>query len=167
MGGCPRRPCFAIDRFRRLNIVVKGRGFRCTNGYERISSGNDCHSSVEPVTAARNCLDQVRAIVPEFSSQFTNALHERIVGDGQIGPNRCKNLIFGNKTTGILDEAIEHGECFRSKRNFDTVSQKAAATQIQNIAIEQQSIWWHLRRRVGIASSHHSTMQAKWICKPD
>jgi hypothetical protein len=107
------------------------------------------------IATAGNRFDQARSIIPESSTQFAYTLYEGVVGDSQIRPNRGKELVLGNKAAGIFDEITQYGESLWPKSNLVAVKWEATTIQIQNIAIEAQTLRPYLRKRIGIVSGHH------------
>jgi hypothetical protein len=93
-----------------------------------------------PPLTARNRLDQARPVVPERPSQLADALHQRIVRDGEIRPDRGKELVLGNETAGIFAEVMQDREGLWPKGNLGPIKKEAAALQIQDITIEAQSL---------------------------
>jgi hypothetical protein len=126
-----------------------------TIGYERLGIASSGHRRIKSITPAGDRLDQSWTIVPKLPPQFADALHQGVVRDGQIRPDRCKELVFRNEAAGIFDKALQDREGFRSKRDLATLKQEATAIQVQDIMIERQSLCLHLHRRVGIASSRY------------
>ncbi len=135
---------------------------------ERLGSGRSCGPNIgdigfKPVAAARNCLDQARPIVAERAPQFADALHQHIVRDGEARPDRRKNLVLRDEATGILHQAFKDGEGFWPKRNFGVVMKKAAAIQIQDVAIKPQPFWRSRRWRFDIAGGHCPARRSNWV----
>ena len=154
-------PCIGSDSGLRGSIaVVGGRRIRRSIGHRRVNRRNDRHGRFKSIAAAGNGFDQARSIIPESSSQFAYTLYEGVVGDGQIRPDCGKELVLRNKTAGIFDEVTQHREGLWPKSNLVAIKKKAAAIQIQNIAIEAQTLRPYRRRRVGIVSGHRSVAVA-------
>lgn len=59
------------------------------------------------LAAARNRPDQARSVISKRPSQFADALHQRIVRDGEIRPDRGKELALRDKTAGVFDEVMQ------------------------------------------------------------
>src|ERR1051326_330939 len=79
------------------------------------------HGCFEPVTAARYGLNQVRPVLAERSPQLADALHEHVVGDGQTGPDRRKELLFRDKSSGIFDQEIQQIKCLWAQDDLASV----------------------------------------------
>ena len=63
----------------------------------QVSGRNDRYGRFKSVAAARNRPDQARPVVSERPSQLADALHQRIVGDGQVRPDRRKELVLRSR----------------------------------------------------------------------
>ena len=70
--------------------------------------------------------------------QDADALHQRIVRDGEVRPDRGKEFVLRDETAGILGEVLQDREGLRPKRDLAPVEKEAPATQIQDIPIEVQ-----------------------------
>jgi len=112
------------------------------------------HLSVEPITAARHRLDELRAIVAERAAQLTDALHQGIVGDGDIRPHRREQFVLGNEPAAILDQMKENRERLRPQRHLVTVKQQAAAVAVEHVAVEPQPSWLRRCRAPGGVRGH-------------
>ena len=122
--------------------------------------GNDRHVGFEPIAAPRDRPDQARPVVSQGAAQLADALHQRVVRDGEVRPDRAKELVLRDETAGIFDQVIQDRESLGPKRNLVAVEKQAAAMQIQHIAIEPQSFCVRLRRRPGIVSGHRRAIRA-------
>ena len=125
-------------------------GIRRGIGQGSVGGRVDRYSRFKSIAAAWNRPDQARAFIRKRPSQFTNALHQRIVGDRQIRPHRCKELILGNETAGIFDQITQDRESLWPKGNLTTVPQQAATIQVQDITIKSQSPPPYRRGGIGI-----------------
>src|SRR3954451_11385536 len=79
------------------------------------------HNGVEAITTPRYSLDEARSILPELPPQLADALHQGIIGDRQVGPDRRKDVVLRNQPASVFDEVPQDRKGFRSKRNFVAV----------------------------------------------
>ncbi len=115
-------------------------------GHGRINRRNDRHGRFKSIAAARNRPDQARPVVSERPPQLADALHQRIVRDGEIRPDCGKQLVLRDETAGIFDKVSQDREGLRPKGNLVPVEKETAAIQVQDITIESQPLCPHLRR---------------------
>jgi hypothetical protein len=59
-----------------------------------VTRRNGRHLGLKSIAAPGDRFDQPRAVASKRSSQFADALHQRIVGGSKIRPNRRKQLVF-------------------------------------------------------------------------
>ena len=135
-------------------IVGGAASGRVASVARRIDRRNDRNGRFESIAAARNGLDQARPVVPECPSKFADALHQRIVGDGQIGPDRGEELVLRDEAAVVLGEVSQDREGLRPKGDLAAVTKETAAIKIQDIAVELQSLCRNLLPKVGFARGH-------------
>ena len=111
---------------------------------------NNRDVGVKSIAAAWDCPDQAWAVISERTSQFADALHQCVVRDREVRPDRGEQLVFRDKPCAIFAEITQNGEGLRPKRNLATVQQQRAAIQIQDEAVESQSRRSLLCRRLSI-----------------
>ena len=106
-------------------------------------------AAFEAIAAARDGGDETRAGFAERAAQLADALHQRVVGDHEVGPHRREDFFLADQAAGMRREMDEHREGLRPQRDFAIVQQQAAAVQIDHVAAECQSLLQPLCRRPG------------------
>jgi len=94
----------------------------------------------EAVAATRDRFDETRPIVSEGPAKFADALHQCIVGHGNIRPNCSKQFILRHKTTGILNQVDKNAEGLGPQHDLSRPAQEAPSIQIQDIETESQAL---------------------------
>ena len=97
------------------------------------SAGRLDRGCVEQVAAPRNGLDQALAVIPEGGSKLADALYQRVVGHGHIGPHRLDQFVLGEQAAGTAGEVGEQCEGFRAQGNG-----RAANTQLALVEIDHE-----------------------------
>src|SRR6516165_9664631 len=105
---------------------------------ERINGRDDRHRRLKSITAAGHRPDQAWPTVSEGAPQLADALHQHIIGNREVGPNRSKELILRDKAAGVFDQMAQNREGFWPQANLVLCEKKTAAIQIQEIAVEPQ-----------------------------
>jgi hypothetical protein len=88
------------------------------------------------IAAAGNCPDQACPIVSEGAPQLTDALHQHIIRNREVRPNRSKEFIVRDKTAGIFNQVAQDREDLWPKGNLVLSEKKTAAIQIQDTAVK-------------------------------
>jgi hypothetical protein len=117
----------------------------------------DCR--IESIAAARHGPDEARSVICEGPSELADALHKGVVCDGEIRPDRSKQLIFGNQPARILDQIPQHSESLGPQRYFVSIDEKRAAINIMDLAVEAQLRFSGQRWRGGISTGHRETSE--------
>ena len=119
------------------------------------------HIGFEPIATARHCPQQARSVVAQSAPQLTDALHQHVVRYGDVRPDRSKQLVLRNQTTGVLDEMPENCKCLGPKDNVVIFQKETTPVQIQDVAIEPQSLCRCRRCRFAIHSRHLTIQSAR------
>jgi hypothetical protein len=69
-------------------------------------------------------------------SEFPDALHKRVIRNGDVRPYRLEQFLLGHEATGVLHEIAENFERFGSQVDRSIVRAQAPAHQIEFKAIE-------------------------------
>jgi hypothetical protein len=70
----------------------------------------DRHCDVEQITPASRRPDQAVVVVAELLAQFPDALKERVIAYGDVGPRGFEKLLFGHEPPGMLNKIAEYLE---------------------------------------------------------
>ena len=94
----------------------------------------DC--SVEQITAARYRLDKTVVIVAELVTQLPNALRDRVVGHGHVGPYGLVKLLLGDQPPGVLCEVTKYLEGLGPQLDIVVARAQTSARQIEREVVE-------------------------------
>ena len=123
-----------------------------------INKSGDRHRGIQAIAASRNGPDQTLAVARiQRPPQFADALHQRVVGDREIRPDRCEKLVLRDQTAAILNEIVQHGEGLWPQGDLAPLKQEAAAIQIEDVAVELQSPGRRPPRRLAVMGRHRPT----------
>jgi hypothetical protein len=75
-------------------------------------------------------------IVAELVTQLPNALRDRIVGHGNVGPYGLVKLLLGYEPPGVLREVTKHLKCLGPQLDIVLACTQTSARQIEREAIE-------------------------------
>jgi hypothetical protein len=84
-------------------------------------------------------LNQAAVIVAELLTQLPDALHERVVGNRNIGPHGLAEFPLGDEAPGVLHEMAQNLECLGSHVDPAIVDAQAPTRQIELKTIESQN----------------------------
>jgi transglutaminase-like putative cysteine protease len=129
-----------VDLLAEMAAFRQCRRRRCGIGGERVSQWKRFHGRVEAIAAARNGRDQARPVIPQRPPELADALHQCIVRDGKMRPDRSKELVLRHETARIFHQVPQHREGLRPKGNLGAVEKEATATQIEDITIKPESL---------------------------
>src|SRR5439155_16955077 len=69
---------------------------------------------IEQISTARYRLDQAVTVITELAAQLTNDLHDGVIRNDDVGPDRVVKLLLGNKASGSPCEVAKHLKCLGS-----------------------------------------------------
>ena len=84
----------------------------------RLACKND---RLKPVASAGYRLDEPLALVGKRTPQFADALHQDVIGDGDVRPHRREQFVLRDRPPGILQQEAQHRECLRPQDNFAAI----------------------------------------------
>src|SRR5262249_24416413 len=136
-------------RGRRAGVVIGG---RCFTGC------NDRDGCFKSKAAMWNRFDEAHAVGSDSASQFTDALHKRVIGNDQVRPDSGKELVFRYNAAAIFDKITHDGEGLWTKGNLVRVKEKSFASQIHNVSTESQQLRLRPPKRMGIVGHDQSAI---------
>ncbi len=107
----------------------------------------------EQVTAAGNGLQDGLGVVGERNPDVADALHQRIVGHEDVGPNELHQFVFGNDAAAVARQVEQYIERFGSQRHHLACAREACRVRIKREPAEPKN---HMCR-----CEHHQPLARK------
>jgi hypothetical protein len=92
----------------------------------------------EEIAAFRHGLDDLLILVVEGAPHLGDAMRERFLGYGDIGPHCGEQFLLAQKASGVLGEGAQEFEALRAQADLGFVAPETAARQVQNEALERE-----------------------------
>ena len=110
----------------------------------------------QQVAAAGNGLQDDLGVVGERNPDVADALHQRIVGHEDIGPNELHQFVFGNDAAAIARQVEQYIERFGPQRHNLACAREACRVRIKREPAEPKN-----EARAGVS------ITSRWPRKPN